>query len=113
MAISKARKDELVAQYSKLIEDSDGIFIAEYTGMNVKSMEVLREDIDKADLILAWEGSVRDEYDNVFYFSRGDFDAFLKEVVFFNEFFVVLVSHALSEDGAITMDLKSFIDPNT
>ena len=49
MAISKARKDELVAQYSKLIEDSDGIFIAEYTGMNVKSMEVLREDIDKAE----------------------------------------------------------------
>lgn len=49
MAISKVRKDELVAQYAKLIEDSDGIFIAQYTGMNVKSMEALREDVDKAD----------------------------------------------------------------
>jgi large subunit ribosomal protein L10 len=49
LAISKARKDELVAQYAKLIEASDGIFIAEYKGMNVKSMERLREDVDKAD----------------------------------------------------------------
>ena len=49
MAISKARKDELVAQYSKLIEGSDGIFIAEYTGMNVKTMEALREEVDKAE----------------------------------------------------------------
>ena len=49
MAISKARKDELVAQYAQLLEDSDGIFIAEYKGMNVKSMEALREDIDKAE----------------------------------------------------------------
>ncbi len=49
MAISKVRKDELVAQYSKLLEESDGIFIAEYKGMTVKSMEVLREEVDKAD----------------------------------------------------------------
>jgi large subunit ribosomal protein L10 len=49
LAISKARKDELVAQYSKLIEDSRGIFLAEYKGMNVKSIEALREDIDKAE----------------------------------------------------------------
>jgi large subunit ribosomal protein L10 len=49
LAISKARKDELVAQYAKLIEASGGIFIAEYKGMNVKSVEALREDIDKAD----------------------------------------------------------------
>ncbi len=49
MAISKARKDELVAQYTKLIEESDGIFIAEYKGMNVKSMESLREAVDKAE----------------------------------------------------------------
>jgi large subunit ribosomal protein L10 len=50
LAISKARKDELVAQYTQLIKDSDGrIFIAEYKGMNVKSMEKLREDIAKAD----------------------------------------------------------------
>lgn len=49
MAISKARKDELVAQYSKLIEASDGIFIADYTGMKVKNMEVLRDEINKVD----------------------------------------------------------------
>lgn len=48
MAISKARKDELVAQYTKLIEESDGIFLAEYKGVNVKSLESLREDVNKA-----------------------------------------------------------------
>ena len=49
MAISKARKDELVAQYTKLIEESGGIFITDYKGMDVKSMETLRKDVDKAD----------------------------------------------------------------
>lgn len=49
MAISKARKDELVAQYKELIDKSDGIFMADYTGMSVKNMENLREKIREAE----------------------------------------------------------------
>ncbi len=49
MAISKARKDELLAQYTELINDSRAIFMTEYKGMNVKKMEALREEIAKAD----------------------------------------------------------------
>lgn len=49
MAISKARKDELVAQYTELINESRAIFMTEYKGMNVKKMENLRDEIAKAD----------------------------------------------------------------
>lgn len=49
MAISKARKEELVAQYSELIEQSKAIFMAEYTGMSVKGMEALRHKVREAD----------------------------------------------------------------
>jgi large subunit ribosomal protein L10 len=49
LAISKARKDELVAQYGELIGQSKAIFMAEYTGMSVKGMEALRHKIREAD----------------------------------------------------------------
>ena len=49
MAISKARKDELMAQYVELINESEAIFLAEYTGMNVKAMENLREEVGKVN----------------------------------------------------------------
>ncbi len=49
MAISRARKEELITQYGELIEKSDAIFLAEYTGMSVKSMENLRVEVDKAE----------------------------------------------------------------
>jgi large subunit ribosomal protein L10 len=45
LAISKARKEELVAQYVDLIERSSAIFITEYTGMNVKTMDELRNKV--------------------------------------------------------------------
>lgn len=49
MAISKARKDELVAQYGELIGQSKAIFMADYTGMSVKGMEALRQKVREAD----------------------------------------------------------------
>lgn len=49
MAISKARKDELLEQYADLIGNSSAIFFAEYTGMSVKSMEDLRGKVSEAD----------------------------------------------------------------
>lgn len=49
MAISRNRKEELVAQYQQLLEKSDAIFLAEYKGMNVKTMENLRLEVDKAN----------------------------------------------------------------
>ena len=45
LAISKARKEELIAQYSSLIEQSSAVFMAEYTGMSVKDMEALRTEV--------------------------------------------------------------------
>lgn len=49
MAITKARKDELVADYVDLINRSQAIFLTEYTGMSVAKMEVLRGQIRQAD----------------------------------------------------------------
>ena len=45
MAISRKRKEELIAQYTDLIEQSEVIILAEYKGMSVKSMEGLRTKV--------------------------------------------------------------------
>lgn len=42
MAISKQRKEELLEQYEALLDQSDAIFLTEYTGLNVKQVETLR-----------------------------------------------------------------------
>jgi large subunit ribosomal protein L10 len=49
LAITKARKDELVTQYTELIGNSRAIFLAEYKGMTVKRMELLRDEVVKAE----------------------------------------------------------------
>lgn len=49
MAISKARKDELLAQYATLIDDSSAMFFAEYTGTSVKAMDDLRGKVYEAE----------------------------------------------------------------
>lgn len=42
MAITKDRKDELVSEYTELVQKSDAIFITQYAGLTVKDMENLR-----------------------------------------------------------------------
>ncbi len=42
MAISKERKSEVVAQYSKWISNSKALILAEYTGLTMKQMDDLR-----------------------------------------------------------------------
>jgi large subunit ribosomal protein L10 len=49
LAISKERKDELVAQYIDLLNNSRAVFITEYTGLNVKDINQLRQEVRKAD----------------------------------------------------------------
>ncbi len=49
MAISKKRKDILVAQYKDLIEQSEAIFLTGYGGMAVKDMQALRSKLREAD----------------------------------------------------------------
>jgi large subunit ribosomal protein L10 len=49
VAISRERKEELVALYGELLQKSDAIFLAEYGGMSVKIMEDLRIEVDKAN----------------------------------------------------------------
>ena len=49
LAISRSRKEELVAHYVDLMERSDAIFITEYKGMSVKEVEALRAAVREAD----------------------------------------------------------------
>ena len=42
MAIDKKRKDELVDEYTELLQRSSAIFLTRYGGMTVKEMEALR-----------------------------------------------------------------------
>lgn len=49
MAISKTRKEELVDQYLELLHKSDAVIVAEYAGLNVKTMEMLRGKVREAD----------------------------------------------------------------
>lgn len=49
LAITKERKEELVAQYVDLLSKSDAVFVAEFAGMSVKTMETLRQEVRKAD----------------------------------------------------------------
>ena len=49
MAISKQKKEELVAQYKDLIEQSDALILTEYKGMAVKDMQDLRSKVREAD----------------------------------------------------------------
>lgn len=45
MAISKARKEELVALYVEMLGNSRAIFVADYAGMKVQTMEQLRQQV--------------------------------------------------------------------
>ena len=49
MAISRARKDDLLAQYDDLIQNSQAIFLTEYSGMDVKKMAALRGKVYEAN----------------------------------------------------------------
>jgi large subunit ribosomal protein L10 len=48
LAISRERKEELVADYADLLARSQAVFLAEYTGLTVKQMETLRNDVRNA-----------------------------------------------------------------
>ena len=45
MAISKEKKEELVAQYADLIQQSRALILTEYKGMSVSDMETLRSKV--------------------------------------------------------------------
>lgn len=49
MAISKQKKDELVALYKDYIDKADALILAEYKGLNVQDMEDLRSKVREAD----------------------------------------------------------------
>jgi large subunit ribosomal protein L10 len=48
LAISRARKEELLEQYKQMLGESRGIFLAEYKGIDVKKMEALRANVRDA-----------------------------------------------------------------
>lgn len=45
MAISKERKDELTAQYDQWVNSSRAMIMAEYTGLGMKQIDVLRSKV--------------------------------------------------------------------
>ena len=45
MAISKQQKEELVEQYKKWVEESDGLILTHYHRLSVKDISDLRRDI--------------------------------------------------------------------
>jgi large subunit ribosomal protein L10 len=47
LAISKERKEELVAQYQQKMRDSKGYILTEFSGLSVREFETLRGDIDE------------------------------------------------------------------
>lgn len=49
MAISRAKKEEIVARYVDILGQSDGIFIAKFTAMGVAETEQLRHKLFEAD----------------------------------------------------------------
>jgi large subunit ribosomal protein L10 len=49
LAIKRERKEELVGAYTDLIAQSEAIFVAEYNGMSVKQMELLRGKVRDAN----------------------------------------------------------------
>jgi large subunit ribosomal protein L10 len=49
LAISKQKKEELVAEYSELLNQSRAVFLTEYTGLDVKQMQDLRSEVRKAE----------------------------------------------------------------
>ncbi len=48
MAITKARKDELLATYAELIRKSQGLILVEYRGLSMKGMDPLRGKVREA-----------------------------------------------------------------
>ncbi len=48
MAITRERKEELVAKYVELLKQSDAVFIAEYKGLTVKKLQDLRAEARKS-----------------------------------------------------------------
>ncbi len=47
MAITRQRKDELMAKYVELLKKSDAVFVAEYKGMPVQKLQELRAEARK------------------------------------------------------------------
>ena len=48
MAISKQRKEEVIAQYNDWVKRSEAVILVEYTGANMKSLDALRAKIREA-----------------------------------------------------------------
>jgi large subunit ribosomal protein L10 len=49
LALTKKKKEELVAEYVDLLEQSEAIFLTQYTGLNVKKLQQLRSEARKAE----------------------------------------------------------------
>lgn len=49
MALTKSRKEKLIAEYVEMLKQSNAVFMTEYTGLSVKRMQELRAAVRKSD----------------------------------------------------------------
>jgi large subunit ribosomal protein L10 len=49
LALTKAKKEELVAEYVEMLKQSNAVFMTEYSGLSVKRMQELRAAVSKSD----------------------------------------------------------------
>jgi large subunit ribosomal protein L10 len=49
LAISRKRKEQLVAQYAELLDQSKAVFLVDYSGVSVAQMEDLRGEVREAN----------------------------------------------------------------
>jgi len=49
LALTKARKEELIAEYVELLKQSNAVFMTEYMGLSVKRLQELRAAVNKSD----------------------------------------------------------------
>ncbi|MBU1864002.1 MAG: hypothetical protein KKH94_10090, partial [Candidatus Omnitrophica bacterium] len=85
------------------------IFDMERTqGINI-NIDLTEEEINQAHLILAFDGTEGLEGDKVFFFSHNDFNTFITEIVFFNDFFPIFISQFLTETTMSSIDFNHFL----
>lgn len=117
MAISRERKEELVAQYTDLLNQSKAMFLVDYSGVSVAELEQLRAEVRKVEgafhitnnnlLRLALEQSANPIPETVLVgqtaagFAQGELPAMAKALVEFSDEIEAFVLKGGVMDGAL------------
>lgn len=97
MAVTRARKENMVATYTRLLQESDGMVITEYRGMKVATLNEIRKSLREAkgSYVVTQNRLFKIALDNLGYpipdkllkgpvavgFSKGDLPAVVKALI--------------------------------